>query len=81
MIVSVPREVKNNEHRVAITASGVHELVAHGHRVLVEAGAGTGSGTTTTDGAEAPTCRSNAATIGRGSVPVADAIARMCPRA
>ena len=44
MIVSVPREVKNNEHRVAITASGVHELVAHGHRVLVEAGAGTGSG-------------------------------------
>ncbi|MGQ1838591.1 alanine dehydrogenase [Kocuria turfanensis] len=44
MIVSVPREVKNNEHRVAITASGVHELVAHGHRVLVETGAGTGSG-------------------------------------
>lgn len=44
MIVSVPREVKNNEYRVAITASGVHELVAHGHEVLVEAGAGTGSG-------------------------------------
>ncbi|HEV3498351.1 MAG TPA: alanine dehydrogenase [Actinomycetes bacterium] len=44
MIISVPREVKNNEHRVAITASGVHELVAHGHQVLVEAGAGIGSG-------------------------------------
>ncbi|MEX5296516.1 alanine dehydrogenase [Kocuria sp. CPCC 205268] len=44
MIVSVPREVKNSEHRVAITAAGAHELVAHGHRVLVETGAGTGSG-------------------------------------
>ncbi|MFW6188757.1 MAG: glycine--tRNA ligase subunit beta, partial [Actinomycetota bacterium] len=44
MIVSVPREVKNNEYRVAITASGVHELVTHGHEVLVEAGAGIGSG-------------------------------------
>jgi alanine dehydrogenase len=43
MIIGVPKEIKNNEYRVAITASGVHELVAHGHTVLVEAGAGTGS--------------------------------------
>jgi alanine dehydrogenase len=43
MIIGVPKEIKNNEYRVAITASGVHELVTHGHTVLVEAGAGTGS--------------------------------------
>ena len=35
-----PREVKNHEYRVAITPAGVHELVAHGHEVFVEAGAG-----------------------------------------
>ncbi|HRO95382.1 alanine dehydrogenase, partial [Citricoccus sp.] len=46
MIISVPREVKNNEYRVAITVSGVHELTTRGHQVLVEAGAGTGSGIT-----------------------------------
>lgn len=44
MIIAVPREVKNNEYRVAITASGVHELRTHGHQVLVETGAGAGSG-------------------------------------
>ncbi|MEO7061807.1 MAG: alanine dehydrogenase [Lapillicoccus sp.] len=43
MKVAVPREVKNNEFRVAITPSGVHELVRHGHEVLVEKSAGTGS--------------------------------------
>ncbi|MBB5750152.1 alanine dehydrogenase [Micrococcus sp. TA1] len=46
MIISVPREVKNNEYRVAITVSGVHELTTRGHQVLVETGAGTGSGIT-----------------------------------
>ena len=44
MIISVPTEVKTNEHRVAITVSGVHELRRRGHRVLVQAGAGVGSG-------------------------------------
>lgn len=44
MIISVPKEVKNNEFRVAITAAGVHELKENGHEVLVETGAGTGSG-------------------------------------
>ena len=43
MKVGVPREVKNNEYRVAITPVGVHELTAHGHEVYVEKGAGVGS--------------------------------------
>jgi len=41
--IGIPREVKNSEFRVACTPAGVHELVRHGHRVLVEAGAGVGS--------------------------------------
>ncbi|MDQ4054790.1 MAG: alanine dehydrogenase [Actinomycetota bacterium] len=43
MKVGVPKEVKNHEYRVAITPIGVHELVAHGHQVSVEQGAGVGS--------------------------------------
>jgi len=43
VLVGIPREVKNNEYRVAITPSGVHELVRHGHQVLVEQDAGVGS--------------------------------------
>jgi len=43
VIVGVPAEVKTGENRVAITPDGVRELVAHGHRVLVERGAGDGS--------------------------------------
>jgi alanine dehydrogenase len=43
MKVGIPREIKNNEFRVAITPAGVHELVVHGHEVFVEAEAGTGS--------------------------------------
>lgn len=43
MKVAVPREIKNNEFRVAITPAGVHDLVAHGHEVLIETGAGLGS--------------------------------------
>ncbi|GAA1349687.1 alanine dehydrogenase [Falsarthrobacter nasiphocae] len=44
MRISIPREVKNNEFRVGATAAGVHELVAAGHTVYVEKGAGLGSG-------------------------------------
>jgi alanine dehydrogenase len=44
LLVGVPKEIKNNENRVAMTPAGVHELVARGHQVLVEAGAGVGSG-------------------------------------
>ena len=43
MRVSVPSEIKNNEFRVAITPAGVHELIAAGHQVSVQAGAGKGS--------------------------------------
>ncbi|UQZ34401.1 alanine dehydrogenase [Paenibacillus sp. PK3_47] len=44
MIIGVPKEIKNNENRVAITPAGVVSLTAEGHKVLVEAGAGLGSG-------------------------------------
>lgn len=44
--VGIPREVKNNEFRVAITPAGVHELVRHGHQVLIEKNAGVGSSIT-----------------------------------
>src|SRR5450432_2254103 len=43
MKVGVPKEVKNNEYRVAITPSGVHELVRGGHQVYIQQDAGTGS--------------------------------------
>ena len=43
MIVGVPTEVKDQEHRVALTPAGARELTAAGHRVLVQAGAGEGS--------------------------------------
>ena len=43
MRIGIPKEVKNHEYRVAITPVGVHELVAHGHEVFVERGAGVGS--------------------------------------
>ncbi|MFB8133665.1 alanine dehydrogenase [Streptomyces mirabilis] len=44
--VGIPREVKNNEFRVAITPAGVHELVRNGHQVVVERNAGVGSSIT-----------------------------------
>jgi len=43
MVVGVPREVVDQEFRVALTPQGAHELVHEGHRVLVEKGAGEGS--------------------------------------
>ncbi len=46
MIVGVPKEIKDNEYRVALPPGGVEMLVHHGHRVLVQAGAGEGSGFT-----------------------------------
>ncbi|GAA2726295.1 alanine dehydrogenase [Streptomyces luteosporeus] len=44
--VGIPREVKNNEYRVAITPAGVLELVRNGHQVVIEKGAGLGSSIT-----------------------------------
>ncbi|MDQ2639971.1 MAG: alanine dehydrogenase [Pseudomonadota bacterium] len=46
MLIGVPREVKNREYRVALTPSGVRELVSAGHQVMVETGAGEGAGYT-----------------------------------
>ena len=43
MIVGIPREVKDNEYRVAATPEGVKELTRDGHQVLLEKGAGEGS--------------------------------------
>ena len=65
MRVGVPAEVKNNEYRVAITPSGVHELVAHGHEVLIQEGAGLGSSITDDD------YRAAGATIATGSADAA----------
>ncbi|GAA0240518.1 alanine dehydrogenase [Saccharothrix mutabilis subsp. mutabilis] len=46
MRISVPREIKNHEYRVALTPAGAHELTLRGHDVFVEAGAGLGSAIT-----------------------------------
>ena len=44
MRVGVPKEIKPNEHRIGLTPTAVREYVAHGHEVLIEAGAGAGAG-------------------------------------
>ena len=46
MRIGVPREIKDNENRIALTPAGVAELFHHGHYLLVESGAGLGSGFT-----------------------------------
>jgi alanine dehydrogenase len=43
MRIGVPKEIKPDEYRVAVTPAGVREMSEHGHQVLVEAGAGLGS--------------------------------------
>lgn len=49
MIVGTVKEIKNHEYRVGLTPESVHELAAHGHEVLVEAGAGEGIGASNAD--------------------------------
>jgi alanine dehydrogenase len=44
MLVGIPKEIKNHEYRVSATPGSVHELVAHGHQVLVQSGAGAAIG-------------------------------------
>jgi alanine dehydrogenase len=44
MIIGVPKEIKNNENRVAVTPGGVQEFTKHGHTVYVQHTAGLGSG-------------------------------------
>ncbi len=49
MIIGVPKEIKNNENRIALTPAGAAELVKLGHEVYVQAGGGAGSGFTDED--------------------------------
>jgi alanine dehydrogenase len=44
MVIGVPKEIKNNENRVALTPAGVAELKKHGHTVYIQTGAGQNSG-------------------------------------
>jgi alanine dehydrogenase len=44
MNIGIPKEIKKEEKRVAMTPEGVSALVLHGHRVIIESGAGLGSG-------------------------------------
>ena len=44
MVIGVPKETKPDEYRVAMTPSGVEVLAQHGHTVLIERGAGDGTG-------------------------------------
>lgn len=53
MIIGVPKEIKNNENRVALTPAGASELVKNGHTVYVQASAGNGSGFDDTEYTEA----------------------------
>jgi alanine dehydrogenase len=53
MIIGVVKEIKNNENRVALTPAGVVSFVQAGHKVLVEKGAGIGSGFVDMDYAQA----------------------------
>lgn len=46
MLVGVPKEIKNNEYRVGLTPPSVHELVSHGHKVMVQQNAGAEIGLT-----------------------------------
>jgi len=64
VIVGVPSEVKDNEYRVALVPAGARSFVEHGHRVLVQAGAGAGSGFTDEE----------YATAGARVVPTAEAV-------
>ncbi|HMO70302.1 MAG TPA: alanine dehydrogenase, partial [Paracoccaceae bacterium] len=53
MLIGCPTEVKPQEYRVGLTPDAAREAVAHGHRVVVQAGAGLGAGFTDADYAAA----------------------------
>ena len=53
MIIAVPKEIKNNENRVALTAAGTEILKKAGHQILIEKNAGKGSGISDQDYKEA----------------------------
>lgn len=53
MIIGIPREIKQQEYRVALPPSGAYQLIRRGHRVLVETQAGAGAGFPDADYAQA----------------------------
>ncbi|HUL52774.1 MAG TPA: alanine dehydrogenase [Opitutaceae bacterium] len=53
MIIGLPREIKSQEHRVALLPSAAYQLIKRGHTVIVEQGAGVGSGYPDADYAQA----------------------------
>ena len=44
MLIGVPKEIKNHEYRVGLTPEAAHQAIAHGHKVVVQSGAGDGIG-------------------------------------
>src|SRR4051812_25877684 len=88
MKVGVPTEIKTDEYRVALTPSGVRELVEHGHEIVVQAGAGEGSAVSDADYAEqgAQILPDAAAVFGEADMivkvkePQPDEVARLEPR-
>ena len=64
MQIGVPKEIKDHEDRVGLVPSSVAELVNHDHRVIVEAGAGIGSGLSDAEYTAA------GATLGEGPEPI-----------
>jgi len=56
MIIGIPREIKNREHRVALTPAGARQLVQDGHKVCMEHEAGVGSGFSDADYEAAGAC-------------------------
>ena len=56
MIIGLPKEIKEQEFRVALTPSGVYQLAKRGHEVVVERGAGTGAGFPDTEYEHAGAC-------------------------
>ena len=44
MLIGIPKEIKNHEYRVGLTPDAVKELVAHGHKVIIQKGCGLGAG-------------------------------------
>jgi alanine dehydrogenase len=84
----VPTEIKTDEYRVALTPSGVRELVEHGHAVVVQAGAGDGSAISDDDyraqgasiGADAEAVFGEAELIVKVKEPQAEEVARLRER-
>jgi len=70
MIISVPKEIKEQEHRVALLPSAAYQLVRRGHQVLVERGAGVGAGYPDSDyeQAGAEVLKDHAAVLTRGEL-------------